>query len=45
MIGIVSVVLRKGEEETLEDVYLHTALLCGPAITKLELVARLDSMD
>jgi hypothetical protein len=39
----------KAEKETLEDVYdvrdLLSALLGRPAITKTELVARLDSID
>lgn len=48
VVGIAELLLRRGEKEVLEDVYvtrhLHTALLGRPAISKMELVARLDSI-
>lgn len=48
VVAVAELLLRSGEKEVLEDVYvtrhLHTALLGRPAISKMELVARLDSI-
>lgn len=48
VVGVSELALRKGDKEILEDVFvirhLHTALLGRPAISKLELVARLESI-
>lgn len=49
VVGVAKESLKKGERTVQEDLYvvrdLHTPLLGRPAITKLELVARLDSID
>lgn len=49
VVGVTSLLLKRGEKQSEEDVYiirnLHTALLGRPAIAKLELVARLDNID
>ncbi|KAJ8377185.1 hypothetical protein SKAU_G00077650 [Synaphobranchus kaupii] len=48
VVGVAGLLLRRGEKEVIEDVYvtrhLHTALLGRPAINKLQLVARLDTI-
>lgn len=48
VVGVMELLLRKGEKEVMEDVYvtrrLHTVLLGRPASVKLKLVARLDSI-
>lgn len=49
VVGVTKLLLRKGRRTAVEEVYvirhLHTALLGRPAINKLELVARLDSIS
>lgn len=49
VIGVAKESLKKGDRTVQEDLYvvhdLYTPLLGRPAITKLELVARLDSID
>lgn len=49
VVGVTKLLLKRGDKSAEEEVYvinhLHTALLGRPAISKLELVARLDSIS